>query len=179
MTVAFEYLPFRSMVAYAHHEAWTHMFCRNVSAKQDLGSQTYREWFENYWTVFYHHRWIQHLYGERPFTEFKQGGFFGRIRLTGEGEVWAGKKKLCPSTVKFVEQMFLLLVKPWENLDFIRREQEIRASGRDYDEVRKVLVEFGINECRLDWEDLFVVEECQARDEYQWQMDKCSRMQSA
>ena len=59
MTVAFEYLPFCSIVAYAHHEAWTHMFCRNVSAKTDLGTMTYREWFENYWTVFYHYRWIQ------------------------------------------------------------------------------------------------------------------------
>lgn len=179
MTVAFEYQPFCSIVAYAHHEAWTHMFCRNVTAKKDLGTMTYREWFENYWTVFYHHRWIQHLYGERPFPEFKQGSFFGRIRYTAEGEVWAGRTKLCLSAVKFVEEKFLLLDKPWENLDFIRLQEDIRASGIDYAEVHKVLDQFGINECRLDWRDLFVVEECNAKDEYRWQMDRCSRLQSA
>ena len=179
MTVAFEYLPFCSIVAYAHHEAWTHMFCRNVSAKTDLGTKTYREWFDHYWTVFCHHRWIQHLYGERPFPEFKQGSYFGRIRLTGEGEVWAGQTKLCLTAVKYIEEKFLLLDKPWENLDFVRRQDEIRASGIDYDEVSKVLTQFGINECRLDWAELFVVDECQARDEFRWQMDKLNRMQSA
>lgn len=172
MTVPFDYLPFQSLVAYGHHEAITHKYVCSKGAETDLGASAYGGWFDNYWVVFVHHRWIQHLFGERPFPEFKQGNLFGRIRWVSENEVWARHTKLCPVAMNYVLEKFLLPVKPWENLDFIRLEEEIRAAGIDYAEVYKVLTEFGINECRLCYQDYFIVEECTVRDEYRWSMDK-------
>ncbi len=179
MTVPFDYLPFRSLAAYGHHEACAHKYFCSEDAETDLGAAAYRAWFDNFWVVFCHHRWVQHLYGERPFQEFKQGNFFGRIRVTDSSEVWARQKQLCLSAVRFVEERFLLPKDPWENLDFIRHEAEIRASGIDYQEVLKVLAEYGINECRINWKDIFQVEECDIRDEFRWYVDKLSRTQSA
>lgn len=180
MTVPFDYLPFSSLAAYGHHEASTHKYVCSWWAKTDLGASAYGGWFDNYWVIFYHHRWIQHLFGERPFPEFKQGNYFGRIRWVSENEVWARHQKLCPVAVKYVLEKFLLLEeKPWENLDFILHEDEIRASGMNYEEVRNVLTEFGINECRICWKEIFHVDECTVRDEFQWCMDKLCRLQSA
>ena len=159
-------LTFDSIVEYGHHEACLHKYNRSGKARQDLGSKAYGEWFRQYWVVFCHHRWIQFLYAERAFPEFCQPEFHGRIRKDPDGRVWAREKELCPIAVGFVERMFLREFKPWEMLTFANNRKEIGQLGFNYDEIRKVLVEFGINECRLNWRDFFEVEECQVKDEY-------------
>ena len=72
----------------------------------------------------------------------------------------------CLTGREALARMFLREFKPWEMLTFANNRKEIGQLGFNYDEIRKVLVEFGINECRLNWRDFFEVEECQVKDEY-------------
>lgn len=157
---------FDSIVEYGHHEACLHKYNRSGKARKDLGANAYREWFSQYWVVFCHHRWVQYLYAEREFPEFCQPKYCGRIVKDAEGRIWARDVELCPVAVGFVQRMFLREYRPWEILTFVNNRKEIEQLGFDYSAIRKVLVEFGINECRLNWRDFFAVEECQVKDEY-------------
>lgn len=157
---------FDSIVEYGHHEACVHKYNRSHRARCDLGSRAYAEWFQRYWIVFCHHRWVQYLYAEREFPEFCQPKYHGRIQRDSNGRIWAAGVELCPKSVEFVQRMFLREHRPWEMLTFVNNRREIDQLGYNYQEVRKVLVEFGINECRLNWRDFFAVDECRAKDEY-------------
>lgn len=72
----------------------------------------------------------------------------------------------CPRAAGFVEQQFLLEKQPWELLTFINNCEEIVRLGDDDEEVRKVLVLFGVNECRIGWEKFFAVDECQSKGDW-------------
>lgn len=161
---------FNSIVEYGHHEACLHKYYLSGKARYDLGSIAYGGWFRDYWVTFCHHRWVQYLYAERDYPEFLQVEYHGRIRRDLDGRIWArGEIELCPIAVGFVERMFLREFKPWEMLTFANNRCEIEQLGFNYNEIRKVLVEFGINECRLNWRDFYAVEECQVKEEY-WRM---------
>ena len=166
MTLSFECLPFDTIVEYGHHEATKHKYLRSRAEGRDLGAKAYREWFSQYWVPFYHHRWVQYLYGKRFFPEFNQPDFFGRFQVHADGCLFACGEQLCQRAAGFVVQQFLLEKQPWELLTFINNRDEIVRLGHDYDEVRKVLVLFGINECRIGWEKFFAVEECRSKGDW-------------
>lgn len=169
MPLVIDRTKFDSIVEYGHHEANLHRYYRSHKARCDLGSKAYAEWFQRYWVVFCHHRWVQYLYGEREFPEFCQPRYHGRIQQDAAGRIWANGMELCPRSVAFVQRMFLREHCPWEMLTFVSNCREISQLGYDYHEVRKVLIEFGINECRLNWQDFFEVDECHVKDEYRRQ----------
>ncbi len=166
MPSAIDCTRFHTIVEYGHHEACLHKYYRSNIARCDLGSTAYREWFQQYWVVFCHHRWVQYLYAERDYPEFLQPKYHGRIRRDSHGRVWAADIELCPLAVAFVERMFLREHRPWEMLTFVNNRREIGQLGYSYQDVRKVLIEFGINECRLNWRDFFAVEECRVKEDY-------------
>lgn len=180
MTLPFDCLQFDSIAEYGHHEACKHKYLLSMAAGQDLGAKAYRDWFVEHWVPFYHHRWIQHLYGAQKFPEFDQPGLFGRIQFDPEGRVFAGSVELCPAAVSFVQSKFLHQPSPWENLTFVNNSQEIEKLGFNYEEVRKVLIEFGINECRISWDRLFAVDECRScKDGERHNTHNCRMSQSA
>lgn len=160
MTLPFDCLHFDSISEYGHYEACKHKYLLSKAAGRDLGAKAYRAWFVEHWVPFYHHRWIQHLYGKQKFPEFDQPGHFGRIQFLPDGRVLAGSVELCPVAVGFVQRQFLREHRPWEILTFTNNSKEIGQLGFNYEEVRKVLIEFGINECRISWDRLFAVDEC-------------------
>ncbi len=166
MTLPFEALPYRTIVEYGHYEACKHKYHCSKAVGKDLGAVAYRDWFVNHWVSFYHHRWIQHLYGQQRFDEFERSDYFGRIRKTEEGKIWANESELCPIAVGFVERLFLRGYRPWEYLIFVNNCTEIGQLGFSYVEVRKVLEEFGINECRIYWDQMFEVEKCLFKEEF-------------
>ncbi len=166
MSVQLDCPAFDSIIEYGHHEACLHKYHCSGNARRDLGARAYGEWFREYWVAFCHHRWVQYLYAERAFPEFCQPKYHGRIRVDADGRVWARDVELCPVAVGFVQRMFLREHRPWEMLTFANNRKEIEQLGFNYEDVRKVLVEFGINECRLNWREFFAVEECQVKNEY-------------
>ena len=166
MTLPFDPLPYCTILEYGHYEACKHKYHLSEAEGKDLGHVAYRDWFKLHWVTFYHHRWIQHLFGQQRFDEFDRSDYFSRIRSSEDGKLWAGDVQLCPIAVGFVQRMFLREHRPWEHLIFVSNRTEIGQLGFDYDEVSKVLEAFGINECRIHWDEMFEVEKCHFREEF-------------
>ena len=64
-----------SLVEEAWLEANRHKWIESQKLGYDLGDGALREWFETYWEIFCRRKWLQHLFGEVQWSEFRRDKF--------------------------------------------------------------------------------------------------------
>lgn len=65
----------RSLFEAAACEARAHRWIESEKAHRDLGDQAILDWYKRYWRIFCRERFIQHLMGERFWTELDADDF--------------------------------------------------------------------------------------------------------
>jgi hypothetical protein len=117
----------------ALQEAEKHKWIESQKAGRDLGEAALRDWSRRYWWRWCRERWIEHLSGDRFWSELDQQDF-GLLR-----------RNFHPNTV--LTQSIMTRIKAGgENLDIIKWAQD---TGQNLKEVMEILKLLDINSRRL------------------------------
>ncbi len=117
----------------ALQEAEKHKWIESQKAGRDLGEAALRDWSRRYWWRWCRDRWIEHLNGDRFWTELDQQDF-GLL-----------KRNFHPNTA-LIDAIIARIKKGGENLDIIKWAQD---SGQSLHEVMEILKLLDINSRRL------------------------------
>jgi hypothetical protein len=114
-------------------EAEKHKWIESQKAGRDLGEAALKDWSRRYWWRWCRDRWIEHLSGERFWSELDQQDF-GLL-----------KRNFHPNTV-LIEHIVARIKAGGENLDIIQWAQETKQNFKDVLEILQLL---DINSRRL------------------------------
>lgn len=114
-------------------EAEKHKWIESQKAGRDLGEAALRDWSRRYWWRWCRDRWIEHLSGERFWSELDQQDF-GLL-----------KRDFHPNTV-MIQAIIDRIKAGGENLDIIQWAQSTNQNLKDVMEILKLL---DINSRRL------------------------------
>lgn len=117
----------------AQLEAEKHKWIESQKAGRDLGEAALRDWSRRYWWRWCRDRWIEHLSGERFWSELDQQDF-GLL-----------KRDFHPNTY-LIEEITTRIKTGGENLDIIQWAQ---SSEQDLKQVLEILKLLDINSRRL------------------------------
>ncbi len=117
----------------AIQEAEKHKWIESQKAGHDLGEAALRDWSRRYWWRWCRDRWIEHLNGDRFWSELDQQDF-GLL------------KRNFHSNVELVQAISARIKTGGENLDIIQWAQ---ATHQNFDEVMEILKLLDINSRRL------------------------------
>ena len=114
-------------------EAEKHKWIESQKAGRDLGEAALRDWSRRYWWRWCRDRWIEHLSGERFWSELDQQDF-GLLN-----------RDFHPNTA-LIHQIIVRIKAGGENLDII---QWAHDTHQDIDQVLEILKLLDINSRRL------------------------------
>ena len=123
-----------SLYAEATREAERHKWIESQKQGRDLGPSAIRDWYRRHWNHFCRHRRMEHLQGQRRWSEFGDDDFGHLYELILAGDL-------------LVDRILDRVYAGWENLCIIIWAQDW---GLPMWRVLDILAQLDVNRARLD-----------------------------